>query len=142
MNATQEVRLRTGIISKEPRKRDGTEIFNLTKHRSSWREQKMGVLEPTWKVKRDIIGLLNFPVMPDQIILEDRAHELAGIAKLSGCKKVLIGGAAFFMSTLEMTLCYEGIEPVFTWRFKDADGQWKFGGFVESILVEKGWLNK
>ena len=139
--STQEIRLRTGIISKETRKNAPSEIFNLTKHRSTWREQKMGVIEPTWKVKRDIIGLLSFPVMPDQLILEDKAHELAGIAKLSGCKKALIGGAGFFMSTLEMALCYHGIEPVFTWMLKGEDNSWQFGGFVESILVEKGWLD-
>ncbi len=138
---TQEIRLRTGVISKEPHKNAPSEIFNLTKHRSTWREQKMGVIEPTWKVKRDIIGLQSFPVMPDQIILEDCAHELAGIAKLSGCKKALIGGPAFFMSTLEMALCYHEIEPVFVWRLKNDNGKWQFGGFVESILVEKGWLN-
>jgi len=138
MMTEQEIRIRTGIISRPPLK-DADEIFNLTKHRSTWREQKMGVIEPTWKVKKDIIALMSFSVMPDQIMLEDRAHELAGIAKLSGCKKALIGGPAFFMSTLEMTLIYEKIEPVFIWRLKDESG-WKFGCFVESILVEKGWL--
>ena len=138
MNVHQEMRVRTGVISQHSRL-DGTEIFNLTKHRSTWREQKMGVIEPTWKVKKDIIALLSFSVMPDQLMLDDRAHELAGIAKLSGCKKALIGGAAFFMSTLEMTLIYHKIEPVFIWRLKDDSG-WRFGGFVESILVEKGWM--
>ena len=136
----QEIRVRTGIISREPRKKL-PEIFNLTKHRSTWREQKMGVIEPTWKVKKEIIHLLSFPVLPDQLLIDERAHELAGIAKLSGCEKTMIGGPAFFMSCLEMALCYHGIEPVFVWRLKNDNNSWQFGGFVESTLVEKGWLD-
>jgi len=136
-----EMRVRLGVISEEPRKDLPHEIFNLTKHYATWRERKMGVIEPGWKVKRDIIALLSFSVLPDQLMLDDRAHELAKIAKLSGCKKVLIGGAAFFMSTLEMALCYHGIEPIFIWRLKNENGKWQFGAFVESVLVEKGWLD-
>ena len=140
MTSTQEIRLRTGIISKEPRK-DAPEIFNLTKHRSTWREQKMGVIEPAWKVKREIIQLQSFPEIPDQVILDERAHRLAGLAKLSGCKKAMIGGAGFFMVTLEMALIYHGIEPVYVWNIKTDFEGWKFGGFVESALVEKGWMD-
>jgi len=99
------------------------------------------VIEPGWKVKRDIIMLLSFPNMPDQLMLDDRAHELASIAKLSGCKRILIGGPAFFMSVLEMALCYHKLEPVFVWRLKNENGKWQFGAFVESVLVEKGWLD-
>lgn len=134
-----QMRVRTGIITHEPRD-DASAIFNLTKHRSTWREQKMGVIEPTWRVKKDIIGLQSFPDLPDQESLEKRAHKLAGIAKLSGCKKALIGGASFFMSTLEMALCYHGIEPVFIWNLKNDNNEWQFGGFVESAFVMKGWL--
>ena len=140
MRSAQEIRLRTGIISQEPRSKL-PEIFNLTKHQSTWREQKMGVIEPTWKVKKEIIHLLSFPVLPDQLLLDERANELAGIAKLSGCDKAMIGGPAFFMSILEMALCYHGIEPVFVWRAKNDYNAWQFGGFVESTLVEKGWLD-
>ena len=140
MNAQTEIRLRTGIISKEPH-RNLPEIFNLTKHMSTWREQKMGVIEPGWKTKREIIHLLSFPVLPDQLLLDERANELAGLAKLSGCEKAMIGGPAFFMSILEMALCYHGVEPVFVWRVKNEYNSWQFGGFVESTLVEKGWLD-
>ena len=140
MKAQTEMRVRTGIISREPIK-DLPEIFNLTKHRSTWREQMMGVIEPSWKVKREIIQLQSFPEMPDQTILDERANRLAGIAKLSGCSKVLIGGAGFFMVTLEMALCYHGIEPVYIWNTKNDKNQWQFGAFVESALVEKGWLD-
>jgi hypothetical protein len=140
--ADPQMRVRTGIITREPRKDAPAEIFNLTKHRSTWREQKMGVIEPTWRVKKEIIGLQSFPEIPDQENLDKRAHRLAGIAKLSGCKRALIGGASFFMSTLEMALCYHGIFPVFSWNLKNDSNEWQFGGFVESALVMKGWLKE
>ena len=136
-----EMRLKTGVIQREPVRGAPSEIFNLTKHFASWSERKMGVIEPGSKAKHDIIALLSFSVLPDQLMLDDRAHQLAGIAKLSGCKRILIGGPAFFMSTLEMALCYHKLEPVFIWRVKDEKGKWQFGAFVESVLVEKGWLD-
>ena len=136
-----EMRVKTGVIRQEPLRGIPSEIFNLTKHYASWEEHKMGVVEPGKKAKQDIIALLSFSVLPDQLMLDDRAHQLAGIAKLSGCSKALIGGPSFFMSTLEMALCYHGIEPVFVWRVKNEKGRWQFGAFVESILVEKGWMD-
>ena len=141
MTLEPEMRVKTGIIQREPRDDLPHAIFNLTKHFTNWEERKMGVIEPGKKAKSDIIALLSFSVLPDQLMLDDRAHELAGIAKLSGCKKALIGGPAFFMSTLEMALCYHGIEPVFVWRVKNEKGKWQFGAFVPSILVEKGWMD-
>ena len=141
MTVEPEMRLKIGVIQEEPVTDSPSEIFNLTKHYASWSERKMGVIEPGDKAKHDIIALLSFSVLPDQLMLEDRAFQLAGIAKLSGCKRILIGGPAFFMLTLEMALCYEKLEPVFIWRVKDEKGKWQFGAFVESVLVEKGWMD-
>jgi hypothetical protein len=141
MTQEPEMRVKVGIIQREPVRNAPSQVFNLTKHFTSWEERKMGVIEPGKKAKADISALLSFSVLPDQLMLDDRAHQLAGIAKLSGCKKALIGGPSFFMSTLEMALCYHGIEPVFVWLVKNEKGRWKFGAFVESVLVEKGWMD-
>lgn len=133
-----QIREAVGIVQREPK--NPTQIFNLCKHTATWEQRKLGVVEPGNEVKHEIRELLTFDELPDALDLEQRAKKLSGIAKLSGCGKALIGGAGFIISVLETYLCWEGIEPVFAWNFRNK-GRWEFGGFVDSVLVAKGWMD-
>lgn len=134
-----QIREAVGLVHKEPK--TPSEIFNLTKHYATWEQKKLGVIEPSQRLKDEIRELLTFDDLPDALELEERAKKLASIAKLSACEKALIGGASFIISILEAYLCFEGIEPVFAWNFRNK-GKWEFGGFIESVLVAKGWMDQ
>lgn len=49
-----------------------------------------------------------------------RAELIARIAAESGCKEAMIGGAPFFMSTLESALKSAGITPVYAFSVRDS----------------------
>ena len=77
-------------------------ILNLTQHEVTEEQKKAGVIEPA--SKGYIRGLLTFEELPNKKEMERRARELAWLAEAyrsEGITKVMIGGAPYFMSTLE-----------------------------------------
>ncbi len=88
-------------------------ILNLTQHTATPEQSKMGVLDLHISVKRKVKELLMFTETPEKSELQARACELVSIVKKYDVTDVLIGGAPFFMSTLEKELINAGFRPVY-----------------------------
>lgn len=86
-------------------------ILNLTQHTATADQVTAGVIEPADKSAVQV--LLTFNTLPSIDDLRINAHELAQIAKASGCDTAMIGGAPFFMSVLETALHGVGVKPVY-----------------------------
>jgi len=88
-------------------------IANLTQHKPTNEQIKAGVIHLEEK-ENEIKELLTFDNIPTLKEMEDRAERLARIVVEEGVfKKAMIGGAPFFMSTLEKVLKKYGIKPVY-----------------------------
>jgi len=90
-------------------------IYNLTQHPATPEQKAQGVIDLP-EVDRRMLGhLLTFEEIPNQEEMADRAKAivdlLAGVAP--GGHTVMIGGAPFFMSTLEGVLTQAGHIPVY-----------------------------
>ena len=84
-------------------------ILNLTQHHGT---HEQGVIEP--RDKREVQQLLTFNQIPTSDEMASRAALLALIALSHRVDSALIGGAPYFMSTLEKALCNVGIPPVYS----------------------------
>lgn len=103
-------------------------ILNITRHNSSESQQEAGVFEPSERNKQRIIALLTFDEAPTPGNKQDRAKRIALVA-LEECKRqhpearpaVMMGGAPYFMSTLERTLKSFGIKPLYSFSKREED---------------------
>lgn len=94
------------------------EIINLTQHAASPEQRLAGVVEP--HDKNEVCQLLTFTEIPAPEVLVFRAEKLVAIATQSGADQAMIGGAPFFMSTLERLLREKGIEPVYAFSKRES----------------------
>lgn len=86
-------------------------ILNLTQHYATVEQVNAGVIEPE---NKDLVKYsLDFNTIPTKTDMVWRAIELVNLVKKSGCTKVMIGGAPFFMSTLEAYLIDNDIQPMY-----------------------------
>ncbi len=111
-------------------------ILNLTQHETTKEQIEAGVIEPASKgyVKQ----LLTFEKLPDKQEMEKRAKELAWLAeayKSEGCTKVMIGGAPYFMSTLERILKEHGFIPVYAFSKRECIEEKMPDGSVKKTQV-------
>jgi len=96
-------------------------MFNLTQHTPTAEQIAAGVIEPDKETKREIIELMTFEDLPTQGEMERRAKGLAFLTSWrSAEKRALIGGAPFFMSTLERVLKGSGILPFHAFSVRDS----------------------
>lgn len=109
-------------------------IINLTQHKASAEQLAVGVID----VSSSLTELLTFSNIPSMEDMQERAHALASIATISGCKSAMIGGAPYFMSTLEKALLAAGVTPLYAFSVRssvEVDGVktsvFQHAGFVE-----------
>ena len=100
-------------------------IFNCTQHAPTLEQQNEGVYSAD---KINVSSLLTFDSIPDQKEMEIRAEKLSKIANDTGAEKAMIGGAPFFMATLERAMFSKNIEPVYAFSKrvsseKEVDGK-------------------
>jgi len=117
-------------------------IANLTQHNSTKEQQKAGVVDLVER-QDEIKILLTFDEIPSKEEMEDRAIRLTKIVKEEGIfDAAMIGGAPFFMSTLERILKENGIQPLYAFSKRvsieeEINGEvvkksiFKFEGFVK-----------
>jgi len=90
-------------------------IYNLTQHPATPEQKAQGVIDLPDVDRRMLANLLTFDEIPSQDDMTSRAmaivNLLADIAP--GGQTVMIGGAPFFMSTLEGILIQAGHTPVY-----------------------------
>lgn len=112
-------------------------ILNLTQHEATQDQIQDGVVEPHHTMKIRIQELLTFDTIPSKGELEERANELAMLANAVGAKKVMIGGAPFFMSILEYRLQRLGIAPLYAFSVRNSIEQPDGNGGVKKVNVFK-----
>jgi hypothetical protein len=95
------------------------EILNLTQHQATPDQAAAGVCEPV--DKQQVSDLLTFDQLPDETELANRGNQLAGIAVAEHYERAMIGGAPFFMSTLEKALLSAGIEPLYSFSARRSE---------------------
>jgi len=120
-------------------------ILNLTQHIASQAQEVDGVIEPSTKNKKKIVELITFSSIADTSAIEQatRIKSLISIIREEGCLSIMIGGAPFFMSALELTLVSEGFYPLYAFSQRvseEIDGvktsKFKHLGFIESKLYD------
>lgn len=115
-------------------------IHNFTQHKASQEQIEAGVVDLNEETRQHLSQLLTFDNIPEPIELCRRAVILTDLAKDLGAKFVMIGGAPFFMGTLESTLLMRGIQPVYAFSKRvsvEKDGVktsvFKHEGFVHVV---------
>jgi len=94
--------------------------MNLTQHPATPEQVDAGVIEPSSELKGKVRDLLTFEDIPSKPEMTARAEALAEIVKKEGYSIALVGGAPFFMSTLEKALIREGIKPVYAFSRRES----------------------
>jgi hypothetical protein len=115
-------------------------ILNLTQHPATEGQVAEGVSEPA--NKQEIQKLLTFTEVPSAQKLQENAARLAEIAKEQGAESAMVGGAPFFMSTLEKALLEAGVEPLYGFSLRTIVEETASNGEVKktSVFVHAGWV--
>lgn len=129
-------------------------ILNLTQHVASAEQIENGVIEPSSDMKQLICELLTFNHIPSQEELENRAHDLSHIAAGYDINNtddgigelfpnaVMLGGAPFFMSTLERWCESVGVTVLYAFSERISIDSVQENGEVikRSVFKHKGFV--
>ena len=110
-------------------------ILNLTQHVATEEQVAEGVFEPT--DKKLVQDLLTFDSVPNKGEMCAKAFVLACIAKEHDAKSAMIGGAPYFMSTLEKVLLDNGITPMYAFSVRTCVETVQPDGTVQKSSVFK-----
>lgn len=114
-------------------------IVNLTQHWATPEQTAAGVIEPA--NRKSIQALLTFEELPSAEDMASRAELLAlmvtNMELGSGSRKVMIGGAPFFMSFLEKALKKEGHQPMYAFSRRESEDQVQEDGSIRKVAIFK-----
>ena len=110
-------------------------IINLTQHNPTPEQVADGVENLTKESWDDVKSLSTFEEIPDQSEVIDRAKKIAEIAAAAGAERAMIGGAPFFMATLERALETARIAPVYSFTKREAVDVPQLDGSVKKTQV-------
>lgn len=115
-------------------------ILNLTQHEATQTQLDLGVFEP--ENKQQVRNLLTFEEPPNHKDMVRRAKELAEICRKHGASRAMIGGAGYFMGTLEYVLREEGVIGMhsFTKRVVYETDNGDGTTTKQSEFVHTGWV--
>lgn len=115
----------------ESSKKNSEKILNLTQHPATLEQIAAGVIEPEDK---DLVKYsLEFKTIPTKTDMIWSAVELVNLVKKSGCTKVMIGGAPFFMCTLEAYLIDNDIQPMYAFSERVSEEEIQTDGGVKKV---------
>ena len=112
-----------------------SKIINLTQHTATPEQVAAGVVEPS--DKEEVRRLLTFDEPPTKADYIIRANALADLAKKAGADAAMIGGAPYFMSSLEIALEYQGIKPLYSFTRRESVDMLQADGSVRKVAVFK-----
>lgn len=113
-------------------------IVNLTMHPSTPEQRKEGVFD----IPSSYREYLDFQEIPSKEVLEIRAEILAITASSQGADAAMIGGAPFFMATLERELKARGIKPCYAFSVRESIETVQEDGSVakRSVFRHRGFV--
>ena len=110
-----------------------TVILNLTQHAATPEQLKAGVVDLSERKLSELRVLLTFDNIPSAAELKDRAEKIERLAVAFLCEitpedellddvdlAAMIGGAPFFMATLESHLKERAIRPLYAFSRRDS----------------------
>lgn len=120
-------------------------IWNLTQHPATPEQIAAGVVDLPPSLIPSLQRLLTFEDIPSNTEMIDRSYEIAELAAKAGAAngdEAMIGGAPFFMSTLERTLMVEDLEPVYAFSKRDSIEEVQPDGTTvkRSVFRHAGWV--
>lgn len=108
-------------------------IINLTQHDPTPAQKAEGVVEPM--DKQAVKTLLTFNAIPTVAEMRERAEKLANLALESGAPAAMVGGAQYFMSTLEQALKAHGVKPMYAFSVRKSVDKHLPDGTVQKCAV-------
>lgn len=134
---TKESRLYHLIKQHEQKGDNSMRIINLTQHIGA---PEQAVVEPD--DKKQVQELLTFVSVPSKKEMKKRAEALAAIAVAAGADAAMIGGAPYFMSTLERALTEAEIQPLYAFSERVSVEETDEAGNVtkRTVFRHAGWV--
>lgn len=123
-----------------------SKILNLTQQDATPEQVAAGVVDPSPELKEKIRRALTFDYLPTGEELVHRAGALARMAaegcKRIGCRKVMIGGAPYFMNPLVEALYDWHLLPLFAFSRRVVEETRNDDGSVEkrSVFRHEGFV--
>jgi hypothetical protein len=112
-------------------------MLNLTQHNASNEQIEAGVIEPSLEIKNKIVQLLTFGELPSRNELTIRARKIALLVVDSKVNSAMIGGAPFFMTSLESALIENGIVPFFAYSNRISEDALQEDGSTKKVSIFK-----
>ena len=107
-------------------------ILNLTQHKATPDQEKAGVHNLEGDKLEKLKELLTFDEIPTEYVLWDRAAKIADLSEQEGAKSAMIGGAPYFMPSLERALLGRGINIKYAFSKRES----------QDIHLEDGTVRK
>ena len=95
-------------------------ILNLTQHKATPDQEKAGVYNLEGENLEKLKELLTFDDIPTENVLWNRAFNIAVIAEREGATSAMIGGAPYFMDSLEQALLRRQIYPLYAFSKRES----------------------
>jgi len=95
-------------------------ILNLTQHAATPDQKAAGVVDLPENERKILEGLLTFGSLPTNEIMAANACEIASLAKKHEASQALVGGAPWFMSTLETVLLSFQVRPLYSFSVRES----------------------
>ena len=112
-------------------------ILNLTQHLATPEQVAQGVVDLSEQDRKALVSAITFEDLPNVETLANRAKKVCDIAVKYGIKNVMIGGAPFFMSTLEKALKSDGMMPVYAFSKRTVVEKQQSDGTVVKTAIFK-----
>lgn len=114
-------------------------IFNATQHDPSPSQVGVGPASPA------ISKLITFDEIPTRLEMIERAEGVVKELKAQGAthdSQVMIGGAPYFQSTLELVLLQNGLKPLYAFSKRVSTDAVQPDGSIKkvAIFVHEGWI--
>jgi hypothetical protein len=123
-------------------------VINMTQHPATAEQKAAGVQDLPDFLRKEVSKIITFEEVPSSEEMMSRAQEVVrlfwqGVGALTPPDRMagkvghraMIGGAPFFMSTLEKVLLAHGIEPVHAFSKRESVERGRPDGSVEKVAV-------
>ena len=110
-------------------------ILNITQHPATVDQIVAGVVDLEGESLTQAKALLTFDDIPNKGQLISAAIKLAKLAKDNGATSAMIGGAPFFMTTLETAMKEIGIRPIYAFSVRNSVEQPDGNGGVKKVNI-------
>ena len=116
-------------------------IINLTQHNATPEQLTAGVVDVPAELKADLSALITFNTLPTKEELNEAAMKVAAMAVIctqnTDAPAAMIGGAPFFMASLEVALRHYGIKPLYSFSERVSEEQEQTDGSIRKVNIFK-----